>query len=76
LTHFGIVILLFISGSSDFNETMTKLNDENLSVVTGYKEIFETKFLKEAEDFYRQQEISYNDKESIITYFNQVTFAR
>jgi hypothetical protein len=67
---------MFILVSRDFNETMAKLNDENLVVVNVYREIFETKFLIEAEDFYRHQEISYNDKESIITYLNQVRFVR
>ncbi len=50
------------------------MNDNKLIAANVYKDIFEPKFLGDTKDFYFQQIISYDEKEPIIVYLNQVRF--
>jgi hypothetical protein len=64
---------MFISDSYDFNETIRRTTGNNVTSVDLYKESFEARFLKDAEDFYRCHIISYDTSDSLITYLNQVS---
>jgi len=67
---------MFILVNHDFNETMVKMTDNNLKSVNFCKENFESKLLRDTEDFYLHQMISYDETKSIITYLNQVSYTR
>lgn len=72
--NFFIIIILFIIVSHDFNETMAKMMDNNSTIVNIYKEIFESEILRETEEFYLHQTISYDEQNSLIKYLNEVSF--
>jgi hypothetical protein len=65
---------LYILASRDFNQIILNMNDNKLIAANVYKDIFEPKFLGDTKDFYFQQIISYDEKEPIIVYLNQVRF--
>ncbi len=69
-------LLSFILDSYDFNETIGKTTDNNVTSFHVYKNYFEAKLLKDAEDYCRHHIISYDTSDSLITYLNQVSDAQ
>ena len=63
---------MFISDSHDFHETTSKFVDHTATSVNLYHACFETRFLRDVEDFYRQHSTPSSDTEPLLTYLKRV----
>ena len=68
--------LMFNLVGPDFNETIAKMIDKNLTSLNFYQDVFEARLLRKADAYDRYQIISFNENESILTYLNRVRFIR
>ncbi len=69
-------MLIFILVSDDFNNTVVKMINNNLTIVNFYKENFESKLFRDTKDYYLHQIIPYDQTKPIITHLNQVSYTQ
>lgn len=63
---------MFISDSHGFDEIMSNFSDQNAASINLYQQCFETRFLRDLEEFYRQHATYPSDTDSLLTYCQRV----